>query len=154
MSLVIPQTLNQATLEFTENDVELVEKPFYLIGVNIQHNIGLTPIYYVGGAWPSYQRDVYYQPRSGGGQIVMNGFFKDEDDFLDAFNSLTISETINPNSNTSSSVLSLVDIRVNGKKFWDCYCNLFDMKATQIADVNIIYGTIGYLFKTVTDYTG
>jgi len=152
MGLSVPRKLSSVTLYCTEGSTDKVKRPFYVMDLSVQHGVGFTPIYYVGGSWPNYERKVWFQPKSGGGSITLTGFFNTTANYNETFNYLANSVQINPVTGTPLAQLADLDLRINGKKFKKCYCVAHQLRSQTVGGANIIYGTISYIFSTIESY--
>jgi hypothetical protein len=146
--------LSSVDLECTDaGGTDYVKRPFYVMNLDVQHDIGVVPIYYVGGSWPYYSRQVRFQPRSGGGTITLTGFFKTLENYEETYDYITNSSKINPTSSTPIAELADLDLRINGKQYTRCYCVAHSLRSDILAGGNnVVYGHITYRFSTVEDY--
>ncbi len=153
MGIVSAAKLSSVDLDCTDaNGTDNVKRPFYVMNLGVNHDIGLTPIYYIGGSWPNYGRLVHFQPQSGGGVISLDGFFKTLANYTETYGYVTNSSQINPTIYTPAASLVDLNLRINGKQYAKCYCISHSLRAEFIGGNNIIYGNIVYRFSTVENY--
>jgi len=150
MGFTIPDKLSSVVLDCVSADsIDYVKKPFYIMNMDVSHDVGIIPVYYVGGSWLSYSRRVWFQPTSGGGSITLNGFFNNLANYTETYGYVTDSSQINPISGITPTDL---DLRINGKQYGKCYCVHHSLRSQLAGENNIIYGTVVYRFSTIEDY--